>query len=205
MKRALLTFSFVVFLLAACGSPSEPTMTAADVQGTAVAAAWTMVAETQAAIPTNTPIPPTPLPSATPLPTNTVQAALDLPTLAPTQSIAVQPSPTTQSSGDDCNHLLDANAPGPTFPLKIINETKAQVNISLYLEKTAFGECGYRGYQLDPKGSTVVTFPQGTFYGYAWVNDPKTPSTASGGPWTANNTDKWTVYVREYTMVMKGP
>ena len=133
MKRALLTFTFIAFLLGACGPAPEPTMSAADVQGTAVAAAWTMVAETQAAIPTATPIPPTPLPSATPLPTNTVPA-LDLPTQAPTQAFAVQPSPTTASSGDDCDHLLDPNAPGPTFPLKIINETKAQVNVSVYLE-----------------------------------------------------------------------
>jgi len=204
MKQALHISIFIAFLLAACGSPAEPTMTAADVQGTAVAAAWTMVAETQAAIPTATPIPPTPLPSATPLPTNTVPP-LDLPTQAPTQAFAVQPSPTTQSSGDDCNHILASEAPGPTFPLKIINETKAQVNISIYLEKTVFGECGYRGYQLNSKGSTVVTFPQGIIYGYAWINDTKSPTTVSGGPWHANNSDKWTVYIRENTMVMKGP
>jgi len=204
MKRALLTFTFIAFLLAACGAPSEPTMSAADVQGTAVAAAWTMVAETQAAMPTETPIPPTPLPSPTPLPTNTVPP-LDLPTLAPTQPIAVQPSPTTQSSGDDCNHLLDPNAPGPTFPLKIINETKAQVNVSIYLSKTAFGECGYIGVSLNSKGSTLITFPQGVIYGYAWINDPKKPTTVSGGPWTANNPDKWTVYIRDTKMIMAGP
>jgi len=204
MKRALLIFTFIAFLLAACGPKAEPTMTAAEVQGTAVSAAWTMVAETQAAIPTNTPIPPTPLPTETPLPTNTV-AALDLPTLAPTQSFAVQPSPTTQSSGDDCNHVLDSSPDGPDFPLKLINETKAQVNVSLYLEKTSFGECGYRGYQLGPNGSTLVRFPQGVIYGYAWINDSKKPSTASGGPWVPNNTDKWSIYIREDTMIMRGP
>jgi len=201
MKRALLTFTMIAFLLAACGPEPEPTMTAADVQGTAVAAAWTMVAETEAAIPTATPIPPTPLPSPTPIPTNTVPV-LEVPTQP---VVAVQPSPTTASSGDDCNHLLDPNAPGPTFPLKIINETKAQVNVSVYLDKTPFGECGYRGYSLGPNGSTLVTFPQGYIYGYAWINDPKKPSTASGGPWHANNGDKWSIIVRADTMVMKGP
>lgn len=204
MKRALLAFTFIAFLLGACGPAAEPTMTAADVQGTAVAAAWTMVAETQAAIPTATPIPPTPLPSPTPLPTNTVPP-LDLPTQAPTQAnAAVQPSPTTANT-NDCDHLLEANPDGPSFPLKLINETKSQVNVSLYLEKTPFGMCGYRGYQLGPNGSTVVQFPQGVIYGYAWVNDPKTPSTASGGPWKPNNTDKWSIYIREHIMVMKGP
>ena len=68
-------------MLSACGPEPEPTMSAADVQGTAVAAAWTMVAETQAAIPTATPIPPTETPLPTALPTNTI-APLELPTQA---------------------------------------------------------------------------------------------------------------------------
>jgi hypothetical protein len=200
MKRALLIFTFIAFLLAACGPGSEPTMTAEDVQGTAVAAAWTMVAETQAAIPTATPIPPTPIPSATPLPTNTVP-----PLEVPTQPIAVVPSPTTQSEKDYCDKLLEAEPDGPDFPLKIINETKAQVNLSLYLEKTPFGECGYRGYQIGPKGQTLVRFPQGVIYGYAWINHPQTPSTAPGGPWKPNNSDKWTIHIKEHRLDMVGP
>ena len=200
MKRVLLTFALIAFLLVACGPKAEPTMTAADVQGTAVAAAWTMVAATQAAIPTATPIPPTPIPTETPLPTSTVPVVL-----VPTQPVEIRPSPTTAASGDDCNHLLDPGAPGPTFPLKIFNETKAQITVSLYLEKTPFGECGYRSFQLGPHGDTVVTFPQGVIYAYAWINDPKKPTTSSGGPFKPNNTDKWSIYVRESTIVMKGP
>jgi len=200
MKRALLIFTFIAFLLAACGPESEPTMTAEDVQGTAVAAAWTMVAETQAAIPTATPIPPTPIPSATPLPTNTAP-----PLEVPTQPVAVVPSPTTQSDKDNCDKLLEAEPDGPDFPLKIINETKAQVNLSLYLEKTPFGMCGYRGYQIGPRGEILVRFPQGVIYGYAWVNDPQKPSTASGGPWKPNNPDKWTIHIKEHRLDMVGP
>ena len=54
MKKLLTIMLASILLLSACGPEPEPTMSAEEVQGTAVAAAWTMVAETQAAIPTAT-------------------------------------------------------------------------------------------------------------------------------------------------------
>jgi len=87
MKKIFIIMLVSIFLLSACGPEPEPTMSAEEVQGTAVAAAWTMVAETQAAIPTATPIPPTETPPPTPIPTNTL-AQLILPTS--TQPFAVQ-------------------------------------------------------------------------------------------------------------------
>ena len=174
-------------------------MSAADVQGTAEAAAWTMVAETQAAIPTATPIPPTePLPP-TPVSTNTLaQLAL------PTQTPFVQPTATTASGKDECDKFLQTNPPGPKAPILIINETKAPINVSLYLEKTPFGECGYRGYSVPKKGSLKIEFPQGVIYGYAWILEPIN-TVVSGGPWKPNNTDKWEIRVNEHVMKMVGP
>jgi hypothetical protein len=72
MKHIWMLFAITALVLTACGPAPEPTMSPADVQGTAMAAAMTMVAETQAAIPTATSIPPTEPPTATPFPTNTV-------------------------------------------------------------------------------------------------------------------------------------
>jgi hypothetical protein len=196
MKTTVYLMILLVFLLGACGPEPEPTMSAADVQGTAVAAAWTMVAETQAAIPTDTPIPPTETPSPTPLPTNT------LPSLGlPTQAFA---SPTTASNKDECDKFLPADAAGPTSPLKIYNETKAPLNLSLYLEKTPFGMCGYRGYSIPAKNSILINFPQGVIYAYAWILEPVN-TTASGGPWKPNNPDKWSIYIKETSMKMVGP
>ena len=183
-------------LLSACGPEPEPTMSAADVQGTAVAAAWTMVAETQAAIPTDTPIPPTETASPTPPPTNTIQP-LDL----PTQAFS---TPTTASGKDECDRLLPADPPGPNAPFRVYNETNAPLNLSLYLEKTPFGVCGYRGYQIPKKNSITFTFPQGVIYGYAWILEPIN-TTVSGGPWKPNNTDKWEIYINENIMKMVGP
>lgn len=201
-----------ILLISACGPEPVPTMSAEDVQGTAVAAAWTMVAETQAAIPTATPVPPTDTPPPTELPTNTVPP-LEIPTQSAglatqpaglaTQPVAAQPNATTANT-DDCNRPLRSDAPGPTSPIKIINETKAPINISLYLERTVFGECGYRGYQVPRNGSINIEFPQGVIYAYAWLLEPVN-TTVSGGPWRPNNTDKWEIYIRENNMKMVGP
>ncbi len=199
MKKLLITLLASILLISACGPEPEPTMSAIEVQGTAVAAAWTMVAETQAAIPTATPIPPTETPSPTPPPTNTV-APLEL----PTQPLIVQPTATTASSANDCDHYLTMDAAGPTAPIKIVNETKAPVNVSLYLDKTPFGECGYRGYSIPKNNSIVIEFPQGVMYGFAWILETIN-TTVSGGPWKPNNTDKWTIFINENTMRMVGP
>ena len=67
MKKLITISMLVAVLLTACGPKATPTMNPADVQATAFAAASTMVALTQAAIPTATPIPPTETP--VPLPT----------------------------------------------------------------------------------------------------------------------------------------
>ncbi len=61
----------LAMILSACGAEATPAVNPIDVQNTAVAAAFTMVAETQAAIPTATPLPPTETPSPTPMPTDT--------------------------------------------------------------------------------------------------------------------------------------
>lgn len=197
-KLFILTFASIL-LLSACGPAPEPTMSPEEVQGTAVAAAWTMVAQTQAAIPTATPVPPTEPPTPTPLPTNTVQ-----PLELPTQELVVQPTNTTAASADECDKFLQPSAAGPTAPIKIINQTKAPLNLSLYLAKTPFGECGYRGYSVPKNGSISIEFPQGSIYGYAWILEPVN-TTVSGGPWNPNNTDKWELYINENNMKMVGP
>ena len=197
MKKIFILTLASVLLLSACGTPAEPTLSAEEVQGTAMAAAMTMVAETQAAIPTATPIPPTDTPAPTPLPTNTVPP-LELPTQPP----VVQPTATT--AADECNKVLSNSAAGPTAPIKVVNQTKAPMNVSIYLDKTPFGECGYRGYSIPKKGSINIDFPQGVIYAYVWILEPIN-TTVSGGPWKPNNTDKWTIFINENTIKMVGP
>src|SRR5687768_10421860 len=66
----------ITLLISACGARSTqatppPTVNVADVQNTMAVAAFTMIAETQAAIPTATPPPPTATVTNTPAATNT--------------------------------------------------------------------------------------------------------------------------------------
>jgi hypothetical protein len=162
MKHIWMIFAIAALVLTACGPTPEPTMSPADVQGTAMAAAMTMVAETQAAIPTATPIPPTELPTATPFPTSTVPPLiLETPTLA--QGVSVFPTNTRvpasgSGSNDPCNQPLTSWG-GESAKLTLKNHTKPQgvVTASLFFN-ASFGECGYISAQFS--SSTTLTVPR---------------------------------------------
>jgi hypothetical protein len=148
-----------------------------------MAAASTMIAMTQAAIPTATE---TPVPSPTPLPSPTIPP---LPTAVPP---TIEP---TKSSGDDCDHIFDLNSSGNArSTVRINNLTKGSVNLSLGMwQKNDFGQCGYLGFVI-PKGQSItvqmpMTYRGPCWWGYAWVNGSQ-PSTAQGGPFCFNGTDK---------------
>jgi hypothetical protein len=184
MKYAWILFAIAALVLSACGPAPEPTMSPADVQGTAMAGAQTMVAETQAAIPTATPIPPTEAPTLTPLPTNTVPPLINL--TQSTQSVggATQPAVTqavglpptsvpTQSSGsnDPCNKPLTTwDGESAQITLKNNTRPKGVVTASLFF-RASFGECGYISAQFD--STTTLRVPVGTFSAGAFVDGQK--------------------------------
>lgn len=146
-----------ILLVSACAPQGTPTANPVDIQHTAEAAALTMVAETQAALPTATPVPPTDTasptlaPSSTPLPLPTSSTAGtpgSLPANAPTFTQQVFQSQPTASSGggstqDNCNQPLTAWQ-GPTANFSIANLTKPQgtIVLSMYVV-TDMGQCGY--------------------------------------------------------------
>ena len=197
MKKLITISMLVAVLLTACGPKATPTMNPADVQATAFAAASTMVALTQAAIPTATPVPPTetPVPSPTLAPTLPPQPTSSIPTL--------QPTAVPNSNADPCNAPMASDPDGPSTTIKIDNQSSGPANVSLFLSKTPFGECGYRGYSLTKNGSIIVTMPQGCYSVYAWINGKK-PSTASGYG-CINNDDKWTFVVRDDLIKLSPP
>jgi hypothetical protein len=213
MKRfSTITAVVIALLISACGAPSAPTMQAVDVQNTAVAAAFTMVAETQAAIPTATSIPPTETPTQTPLPTNT---PLPLPTSA-TESTLVAPalpSPTTASSSnsgspgvDPCSTRVLSKPEGKETTIRIVNTTKLGVLVSMYLNETAGkGACGYRSFNLAKNNDIVFTdLVQGCYNLAAWSDNVKGKFFSTGGG-CINNSDKWTFEIRENTIKFVGP
>jgi hypothetical protein len=180
-------------------------MSAADVQGTAMAAAMTMVAETQAAIPTATPIPPTEAPTATPFPTNT---AIPLNIVQPTQSIATQsinilPTNTTAASvgaSDPCNQPL-TSWDGESARVRIVNNTKPKghVVIALGFSTTAFGQCGIISASFD--NVTTVNVPVGTFWASAFI-DGKQDFKAFGGD-TITRPGSYSLWVENDRIILK--
>jgi hypothetical protein len=210
MKRLSLTtvIMVVAMIINACGGqPAEPTVSAEDIQATAVSAAFTIVAETQAAIPTNTPLPPTETSSPTLPPTDTAVPSPTLDPALPTTTLTPTQPPTQQSSGggDPCNKPLGGNLSGRDTIIRLVNNTQGDLVVSLYLNLTAFGECGYRGYNIAPKGATNITdLPQGCYNVGVFVTAPNKNSKAFGYG-CINNSDKWTFQIYEEQVVLNAP
>jgi hypothetical protein len=202
MNKLITAFLTVGVLITACGPRATPTIDPAQVQASAVAAASTMIALTQAAIPTATPVPPTDTPSPTPLPSFTPAVLATLPFQA-----ASSPTPLTSSGGgeDDCNHVLDVGEAGPLTRFRITNETTGTVNISLFMAKNAFGQCGYVSASGIAKNSQVnLQVPLGCWSAYAWSTG-KINLTTSGYLGCVNNTDLWNVFIRPEAILLKSP
>lgn len=206
MKRlSIFTMIVIAALISACGgTPAAPTISAVDIQNTANAAALTIIAETQAAIPTATPLPPTETPTQTPPPTET---PLSLPTTNVTLAATLAPTlaPTTANTGGDpCATRVLAPKKGRETVIRVVNTTKVTVTVSMYLNETAsHGECGYRSFQLTKNNDIVFTdLVQGCYD--LWAFSSSSDVNARGGG-CINNPDKWTFEIREGMIKFTGP
>ncbi len=171
--------------LHACGSaPAAPTVNAESIQASAVAAASTMVVETQAAAPTDTPIPPTESPSPTALPTDTPP---------PTETrVPATPSLTK----DPCDKPL-TSWQGPSAQLSVSYEYSPQskddkVVVSLWV-MSDLGECGFL--------SSLSTGPVGQYSAAAYVDGAKDFKVFGGFRITEAN---WKIVVRNDSIVALG-
>ena len=205
MQRILFATALFAVLLSGC-APAAPTVDPAQIQASAVAAAGTMIAQTQAAIPTATAVPPTAIPSATPLP---------LPTLASLPTLQVLPSPTTATGGsNDCNHLLDVAAAGPKATVVVKNDAKAPITFNMGISrKNTFGECGFLSWAIPKASSISVSVPQirtnlgdSCYWIYVWINNPKEPKTLSPNLTPCiDNAAKWTFDVTPTNVKLTPP
>lgn len=219
MKRNVLIVAVLfVLLVSACGSQATPTANAGDVQATAQAAAFTMVAETQQAMPTATHIPPTeipsetPLPSVTPIPLPTQGAGTQqvgatqagLPTAAVLQPTGLptftpQSPPSNSGSGntqDICNQPL-TSWQGPTAKFTISNQTKPQgtIVLSMYVV-TELNQCGY----LIITGDSF-TGPVGQYSAAAFITGKQNFKAFGSFRITEGS---WAVVVRNDSILAKG-
>jgi len=167
LKKVLPILLALSVLLSACGTPAAPTMSPADIEATAMSAAVTMIAMTQAAIPTNTPVPPTETPSPTPLPTFTQQ-----PLVIPTLEQLILPTATTAPSDpNNCLKPLNMGEAGPTTPMRIENNSGGLIEwMSLNLATNQFGQCGALSYNnIKNNGTKVIALPRGTWWAWAGI------------------------------------
>jgi len=171
MNRNVLIIGVVLILLmSACAPQAAPTANPVDVQHTAEAGAFTMVAQTQAAVPTATSVPPTeaPLPTAVPtdtpppLPTSATQGVLPtgIPTFTPQSPNS---STNTNNNQDVCNQPLTAWQ-GPTANFTISNLTKpaGTIVLSMYVV-TTLGQCGYLIITGDSFSGPIGQYSAGAF------------------------------------------
>jgi hypothetical protein len=194
----------IVFTASACGAPAVPTVNAADVQHTAEAAAFTMVAQTQAAVPTATPLPPTEPPTQTPPPTDTPVSLPTLETLLPTVTAG---NTTGNATVDPCSTRVLSAPKGRETVIRIVNETKEPITVSMYLNETAGqGECGYRTYNLGKLADVVISdLVQGCYNLWAFTTDAAKNKFNSSGYGCINNPDKWTFEVSSGSIKFVGP
>jgi hypothetical protein len=196
MKRTIVLPGLIASLiLTACGAEQPPTLSSADVAGTAQAAAFTMVAQTHQAMPTDTPVPPTDTPTVTSLPTDTPVPSPTVDPLLPTASFPLDPQ-ANATSQNNCNKILSSWAV-PTIRILVKNETqpKGEITLSLYVE-TAFGECGFI-----PAYGGSFSGPEGYYSAFALVDGQRDFQVSGGFLLTGGS---WSIVVRNEQIIAKG-
>lgn len=187
MKQKLFIAISVLIILtfSACGS-AEPTLSPQDQAATAVAEAWLVITQTQAAMPTSTPVPPTftPAPTFTFVPTIPILA-----TIPPAATVASGP---TQ---DICNQVPPQEPKGAQVNVEFTNKSEGQVNLSLGMNSpNDKKECVTYSFSLGSGGGLLdAKILAGCYWGYAWITGSE-PSVARTGDILLCMTDTSGIY-----------
>ena len=174
MTRKILTVIsiLIITVLTACGAAPKPTLSVTDIQNTAFPMVMTQYAQTKAAIPTATSIPPSPtteLATLAPVPTFAAQTPINVPVAnpnaSPTPDCYTPAPPTAKLLGDKVQIKLVNKAGGPISPL----------SLGMYKPDDK-GECFTFTFSLRDKEEQVVTILSGCYWGSGYQNGSK-PST----------------------------
>ena len=182
---ALLLIVVIVVFLSACNTPTTPIVDMLSTQNTVVVATFPMSTETYAVLSTPTLIPPTE---------------------TSTPETIVTPMPVGSGGGNSyaCNIPLSSISGGSPTKIKIQNDSRSRITVRLTLNKTPFGDCGFRDYTLGKVGSLLITdLVQGCYNITVLVNDPSSQITLTGYG-CINNSDKWTFIVKKDSVSLQG-
>ena len=181
MKRLLPFILILSILLSGCGAlnPAAPaadataTISAEDIRATADAMVYGMLTQTAAAMPTNTPIPPTETPLPEPTATMIPTLVQEVPVVEPTAEIIAMPTSSTtttySSATYPCTEKPLTGWTGESVDLKTTNNVKDST-ASIYLcITTPYGEAGY----MTVSAGNTVQIPYGTVFATAWVDGKK--------------------------------
>lgn len=183
-------FIVLALLASSCGAPAATPASISfdDVQSTSMAGAFTALAETHAALPTNTQIPPTEKPTQT-------LVASDTPEPSPTVDITFTPS-LTAVANDPCNQPLTSwTAPSTKFILRYEYRPQTRndkVVLSLWV-RSMMGECGFL--------TSYSSGPVGQYSALAFVDGEKDFKVSGGFRLTEGS---WEIIIRNDVIVAKG-
>lgn len=172
-QKFLITISLLAILaLSACGgAEATPEVSAEDLAATSVAEAWLVITQTAAALPTQTPIPPTftPQPTSTPAPTLA---------LLPTQPI---PAVVVATATPECNQIPQPEPLGSMVSVEFYNESGGRADLAFgMMSPNDKGECYTYSFSFgnsDPSSNRVLA---GCYWGYGWITGAVTSVARSG-------------------------
>ena len=204
--KNILALSLIVVIavfLSACNTPATPIVDVLSTQNTIITSLFTMSTETYAVLSTSTLIPPTETSTSTPTPTD---VPVVLATETSTPEAIVTPMPVVSGGGNSytCNLPLNSISGGSPTKIKIQNDSRSRITVRLTLNKTPFGDCGFRDYTIGKVGSLLITdLVQGCYNITVLVNDPNNQTTLTGYG-CINNSDKWTFVVKKDSVSLQG-
>lgn len=172
-QKFLIVLSLLsILILSACGgADATPELSPEDTAATAMAEAWIAITQTAAALPTNTPVPPT----FTPQPTNTAMPTIELlPTLPPAPVVVA-------TATAECITIPVPEPKGALVNIEIYNESQGSATVAFGMNSANDkNECFSYSLSLGRNDVYTGKVLAGCYWGIAWITGEEQSVARSG-------------------------
>jgi hypothetical protein len=172
-QKFLIVLSLLsILILSACGgADATPELSPEDTAATAMAEAWIAITQTAAALPTNTPVPPT----FTPQPTNTAMPTIELlPTLPPAPVVVA-------TATAECITIPVPEPKGALVNVEIYNESQGSATVAFGMNSANDkNECFSYSLSLGRNDVYTGKVLAGCYWGIAWITGEEQSVARSG-------------------------